>query len=207
MGIVEVMSASKKAHAVSVIALTFMLSGCGLGEKLAGPPPETYDLQAPSQFGKDRARSRAQLLVPKPTALRNLDSESIIARSGDAVITKLPDSQWGDSLPSVVQTNIIRGFENTGRIKAVGRPGEGMLSEYQLLLDIRSFDYVSSSGEANVVISARIMNDRSGRIVATRIFRADQFSESSDAAQVVAALNGAFLTVSRQIVDWTLRRI
>jgi cholesterol transport system auxiliary component len=197
----------KRRSIVLLSALAVTLSGCGLSEKLAGPPPETYDLDAPKQFGRSTSSSRAQLLVPKPTALRNLDSDAIIARTDGAVISRIPDSQWGDTLPSVVQTKMIRGFENTGKIRAVGRPGEGMLSEYQLLLDIRAFDYVGETSEASVVISARIMNDRSGRIVSTSIFRASTLAGSDKPADVVAAFNTAFGEVSRKIVNWTLKKI
>jgi cholesterol transport system auxiliary component len=185
-------------------ALALALSGCGF---LRGPPPETFDLTAPESVPV-RGATAAQILIPEPSALKALDSERIVVTTGSK-ISYYPDAQWPDRLPRLLQARAVQAFEQSKKARAVGRPGEGLSIDFQLLIDIRSFEYVSDGGHghAKVEISARILNDRNGRVVSSKILSADAPVTKDNAANVVAAVDAAMNKVLVDLVSWTIGRI
>jgi cholesterol transport system auxiliary component len=70
------------------------------------------------------------------------------------------------------------------------------------LTDIRAFEIESgSSGRAVVRISAKLLNDRNGDVVASRIFEA-QAPATSGNSGFVNALDAAFSQTASEIVAW-----
>lgn len=197
-------SAVRLASVVAATAALAMLSGC-VGSLFTAPAPATYDLTGPADLKHVRGATAAQILVPSPSALKILDSQRIVVTRG-SLVAYYPDAQYADTLPRVVQARIIEAFEQTKQARAVGRPGEGLSIDYQLLTDIRTFGYeaATNGGNAVVEISARMMNDRNGRVVAFRVFRAEVPVAADDAAAVVAGLNAALDQVLRDMVTWSL---
>ncbi|SIQ09547.1 cholesterol transport system auxiliary component [Rhizobium sp. RU20A] len=187
-------------RAATALALaTLALAGC------AGQATnDTFTLSAmPAVEG--RAAKGRQLLVPEPSALKALDSEQIVVRLSGAELQYLAQSQWSDRLPRMVQSKLVQAFEASGRLGGVGKPGEGLAIDYQLLTDIRAFE-VSTAGpqRAIVEISAKLLNDRNGTIVAQKAFRAEIPVAGSGNKAFVAGLDKAFATVAAQIVSWSL---
>lgn len=187
------------------LTLALALSGCGM---FRGPPAVTYELTAPESIPSLRAGTTAQIMIPEPRALKALDSERIVVTSGSK-ITYYPDAQWADRLPAVFQAKAIEAFEQSNRARAVGRPGEGLSIDYQLLIDIRSFEYASSGkrGVARVEVSAKILNDRNGRVVATRILTGEAPVARDEASDVVAAVDAALNQVLVELVRWTVGKV
>ena len=185
-----------------------MLSGCAAAGLLTGggPPPATYDLTAPVSFGEIGATG-AQLAVTEPTAVGALNSERIVVRPSPAVVTYLAGVKWNDRLPVLVQARLIETFQNTQRVAAVAPPGGAQVSDFGLVTDLRDFSVKAYEGTAAVEVSARIISDDTGRVVASRIFTTVVPLTSDDAEVMTAGLNEAFDGLARDIVDWTLARI
>ena len=99
----------------------------------------------------------------------------------------------------------MEALQNTGRVKAVSVPGQGLLIDYQIIMDVRSFEIVD--GEALVSIGVKLMNDRSGRVRATRVFENRTIVSGEKNLDYVVALDGSMNVVFVEIVDWVLRRI
>lgn len=195
----------RRRNALVPLTAALLLAGCGA---FRGPPPETYDLSAPAPSGRTQGVTAAQILLPEPKALQALDSDRIVVRMGPK-ISYYPDAQWPDRLPKLFQERAIEAFERSRRARAVGRPGEGLSIDYQLLTDIRSFEYDSNGngGIARVEISARILNDRNGRVLASRLFQGEVTVTQDNAAGVVAGLDGALSQVLTDLVNWTVGRL
>jgi ABC-type uncharacterized transport system auxiliary subunit len=141
--------------------------------------------------------------VPEPTASITLDSQRILVRTSGGEGPASGSGQWSDNLPKLVQQKVVQSFENANYLQAVARPLEGLSADYQLLLDIRSFELtISTNSMANVEFSAKILGDK-GRIVNARIFRATVHAEVTDAAGAAAALDEAFGKVAAELVRWT----
>jgi cholesterol transport system auxiliary component len=188
---------------VPLLALTLLVAGCSL---FRGPAPETYDLAAPSSVPVSSG-SAAQLLVPEPSALKTLDSERILVAAGPRLYY-YPDAQWPDRIPRVFQARAIEAFENSRKVKAVGRPGEGLSIDYQVVTNIRSFEYreeTKTSGYAHVEVFVKVMDDRTGSVVATRTITGNAPVSENTATAVVAGLDAALGEVLVELVRWTLK--
>jgi cholesterol transport system auxiliary component len=194
-------------RATIVVALALFVAGCsGLPGGSKGAPP-TFDLTAPQQFPPLRA-PRGQMVVPDATALGVLDSDKIVVRPTESSIAALADAQWAERLPRLIQVRTIEAFENAHRLRVVGRPSDRLAADYQLLLDIRAFEIAVAEGPvAEVVIAAKIVGERSGRIVAGRIFQAKVPTSATQGPDAIAALDAAWGKVAVELVVWASRVI
>jgi cholesterol transport system auxiliary component len=193
----------RQVCATTLLALTVV--GCSL---FRGPPPVTYELTAPDSIPQLRSGTAAQIMIPEPRALKALDTERVVVASGPT-ISYYPDVQLADRLPKVFQAKALEAFEQSKRARAVGLPGEGLSIDYQLLIEIRSFQFVSlgKSGFARIEISAKILNDRNGRVVATKTLTSQTEVVSDDAPHVVAAVDTALNEVLVELVRWTVGNV
>ncbi|MFZ1813084.1 MAG: ABC-type transport auxiliary lipoprotein family protein [Rhizobiaceae bacterium] len=192
-------------RAIIALCLAAILSAC----TASGPLPDTFDLSAPSDFPDLRGGTRAQLLIVEPSALKSLDSQNIIVKASPTEIEYLGRAQWSDALPKVVQARLVEAFENTGRVRAVGKPGDGLVIDYQIVSAIRAFQANIGSGlqEAQVSISLKLVSDRTGKVVRTEVFDVTVPLNSTSAGAVVNALNAAFDEAARMIVRWVLKAV
>ncbi|MCB1475887.1 MAG: membrane integrity-associated transporter subunit PqiC [Rhodobiaceae bacterium] len=191
---------------LGVLAAATAVALAGCSGVLSGPAPDTYDLSAPTDFGTIGS-TRAQILVPVPTALASLDTERIVVRPEPAVINYLSGAQWADKLPRLFQARLVEAFDRSGRVARVGRTGEGLVADYQILAEIRAFHADPTSGIAHAEVAVRIVNDRSGRIVASKTFIREAPLVSKNSGDIVTALAAAMSAAMGDIVGWTVSRI
>lgn len=194
------------ARALALGLAALVLAGCSvLG---GGDAPATYDLSAPRDLGV-KGGTGAQILIPEPTAVKAIDSDRIVVRPANQEIAYLAGSQWSDRLPRLVQLRIVEAFENTGRVRAVGRPGQNLSIDYQVVTDIRRFQLDVSGGARRAVaeVSVKLMNDRNGRVVATEVFTAEVPAASDAPPAAVAALDAALNMILAETVKWVFTRI
>jgi phospholipid/cholesterol/gamma-HCH transport system substrate-binding protein len=167
----------------------------------AKAPARIYDLSAPDAFPPFDKVASGQLVVPEPTALVLFDTQKILMRPqvGESVAL---DAQWSDSLPKLLQAKIIQSLENANYPQAVVRPTEGLTSDYQLLIDIRSFQVeLLPEPSAEVEFSAKVLAG-DGRLVGSRIVHASVPVQATDAAAAAAGLNEAFGKAATELVLW-----
>ncbi|MCB1507746.1 MAG: membrane integrity-associated transporter subunit PqiC [Hyphomicrobiaceae bacterium] len=181
------------------------LSGCAGGGSSSAT---IYDLTAPRQV-EASGSTRRQLLVPSPIAVRAYASDRIVVRTGDATLAYFPDAQWSDDLPALLQARLVETFEASGRVRAVGRPGQGLLIDVQVVTEIRAFEIaVTDQGAvADVVLSVKLMNDANGRVIAARVFDALVPAANDGADAGAQALDAALDQVMSDIVRWALQTI
>ena len=176
-----------------------ILAGCG------GSALDTYGLSAPRDGLAGRSSSR-QMAVIEPVATSPYDSERIVVRTGPEAVAYLKGAQWVDRLPRLVQTMMIQSFENARLLRSVGRPGERFVADTSLTSEIRRFEIDVTTNEAVVELSARVVAEGSGRIVAARIFTAREPGSAADGKAASAALDQAFDRVLREMVAWSSGR-
>jgi len=179
-----------------LLASATLLAGCG-----GGATPTTFDLSAPSGFGRVGG-SRAALIVVEPTTVQTLDSDRIIVKDSAGALSFLGGGQWADRVPRLVQTRLIQTFENGSRLGAVARPGERIVPDLQLNTDIRSFNIDAASGAAVVEITAKLVGDRTGKVQRARLFQARVPASASDGPAAAQALDRALSQVLIEIVRW-----
>jgi cholesterol transport system auxiliary component len=187
----------------SLAFLALFLPGCAL---LGGGTPalDTYELSAPTPDGVPH-RSRTQVLIAEPSALKALDGQNIVIKPAPGVIQYLKGAQWADRLPKVVQARLADTFHKSGRFGGVGTPGEGLAIDYQVIVDIRAFEVEVVAGRvADIELFVRVLNDRNGQVRASRSFEASApvtGGQGSDA--YVSALDAAFGEAAVDIVKWS----
>lgn len=196
----------KWSASAAAVALALMLAGCGsLGSVFSKAPPTAYDLAAASHFPHRSGHVRGQLIIAEPTALAPYDSEKIVVRPAPGEAAMLGDAQWADRLPRLVQVRIVQSFENANWLRRVGRPVDKLATDFVLVSELRAFEISVADGTAVVEIAAKIVRERTGRIIAARVFRATVPAASTDGPGATAALNEAFGKIEMQLVMWAAR--
>jgi len=184
------------------LGASLLVAGCA-----AGGPAALYGLNAATSQVEGRRKSR-QVLVPRPRALKALDTEYIAVVDHGPVYSYYPKVSWADALPSLVQTKVVETLQNTNLLRGVGLPGDGLLIDYQLQLEIRSFEIqLANTDKAVVSIAAKLVNDRNGRTVSNRVFRAEIPASARSADKAVEALNRAADQVFSDIALWTVQNV
>ena len=178
-----------------VAGLERMTGGAAIKARLV-----SYDLAGPRPLQAATRPSLAQLVVADPIALAALDSERIQTISANGSYASLPDAQWSDALPKLLQLKLLRGLEDAGGFAGVSRPLEGVTGDLQLVLDLRKFQ-IAPDLVAEIEIGSKLLGSN-GRIVATRTFRASVPVEGRGAPAAVAALNKAFDQVGGDLLVW-----
>lgn len=188
------------ARAVAIaVAGALLLAGCG-----GGAAPTTYDLSAPRDFGRIGSAGGA-LIVAQPSTVQALDSDRVIVKDSAGALSFLGGAQWADRVPNLVQARLIQTFENGSRIAAVGRPGERIVPDLQLNTDIRSFNLDAASAQAVVEITAKLVGDRTGKVLRAKVFSARVPASAVDGAGAAQALDRALSQVLIEIVRWAGR--
>jgi cholesterol transport system auxiliary component len=185
---------------VTLPLMAVLLSGCG-----GKANNDTFDLSLTPSADGPSARNR-QILVPEPTAVKMLDSEQVVVRVSPSEVQYLANSRWGDRLPRLVQSKLVEGFENSKRLGGVGKPGQGLAIDYQVVTEIRSFEVTTNGSRvATVEISAKLLNDRNGTVRAQSVFKAIVPVAGTENRRFIEALDKAFARVGADIVDWALK--
>jgi cholesterol transport system auxiliary component len=181
------------------LALAALLAGTASACS-STPAPTTYDLSAP--VARARGLVGAQVSIAPPAAVAALAGQQIIVKDAGGTISFLGSGQWADELPDLVQARLIHTFENASALKAVTRPSSGAVSDAQLITEIRSFEVSTPMNDAVVQVSAKLVSERNGRILAGRIFTGRIPVAAVDAPNAARALDEALSGVMLDIVRW-----
>lgn len=192
--------AGRRSMALALPLLAALLGSCGTKAN-----NDTFDLSLTPATSGPSVKNR-QILVPEPTAVKMLDSEQVVVRVSPSEVQYLANSRWGDRLPRLVQSKLVEAFENSGRVGGVGKPGQGLAIDYQVVTDIRAFEVTTGGSRvANVEISAKILNDRNGSVRAQSVFKGSSPVRGTENSDFVEALDRAYAKVGGEIVDWALK--
>jgi phospholipid/cholesterol/gamma-HCH transport system substrate-binding protein len=163
-----------------------------------------YDLAAATGFPAPPEKTPDWLLVvPEPTTLMGFNVDKILLQPAAGESVPLADARWGDNLPILFQARLIESFENAGYARSVSRTRDGVASDFQLLIDIRSFQ-ISTASEptAEIDFIAKLV-DKDGRIINASTFQGTVPVSGTDAPAYVKALDEVFAKLMTELVEWT----
>lgn len=184
-------------RAFASVALASLLAGCSV---LGGATPiDTYDLTTPTVTVLPKGRT-LQVLVPEPVVDRAYDTDRLLVRRSETEIAYFAGAQWSDRLPRLIQSRLVEALDRSGRLRAAGRPGQGLAIDRQVIVGIRAFDYRVAERRVEVVMSVKTMDDRNGRVLRVAEHRAEEPVASDTAQAVVVAFDAAFGRVLGEIV-------
>jgi phospholipid/cholesterol/gamma-HCH transport system substrate-binding protein len=176
------------------------------GETSKGPLP-TYDLTASQVAVAPSKKPGKELVVADLTTSVRNDTQRIIVVASDGQSSFLDNAQWADSTPKLLQAKIIQSLENANFLAGVGRPSDGLTNDFQLLIDLRSFQIsLVSPPKAEITFMAQIATPK-GRIIDGRVFHGEAPVKAMDPALAIEALNQAFTQSAAELVQWTAQKM
>lgn len=192
-------------RALALAAVLLPLAGCGVL-----PKRELIALYRPEAVvATDPAWPQAnwQLRIARPYADDAHDSARILVRPQPGELQVYKGAAWTQPAPDLVLDTLLRAFDDSGRVAGVGRRGEGVGADYELLLDLRRFeaDYADGAAPtARIALGARLVRNDDDRVVASRVFEADAPADGTAVAAVDRAFAQGLGTVATQLIGWTL---
>lgn len=193
------------------LAATALLSGCSALSALSGAatPLNAFDLSAP--VGGPVARGRAlarQVVVELPTAPGALSTDRILIRPHPLQAAYLPDAQWAEETPVMVQTLILRSLEDTNAFRYVGRRPLGSSGDYALVSELTDFQAeAGAEGKSATIrlrLTARLVREDDAAILSSRTFNASAVVGSTDTLDLVEGFNTANQSMLRDLTGWVL---
>lgn len=194
-------------HACLPVAAAVLLAGCSI---LGGKQRDPVTIYSPQvNVTPDPAWPQVdwQLAIARPNASRLVDSPRIGVRPVPGELQVYRGAAWAQPPTDQVETAVLRALEDSGRIAAVGRLSTGLRSDYRLAMDIRRFeaDYAGGASPAAAIeISAKLLDSRDQRIVASRTFTQIRPAADTATASVAAAFGQVLSAISGEIAGWTL---
>ncbi len=194
-------------HIFAACCAIFALSACaGIGGKA-----QLYVLNPSTSFAADTPSVSWQLAIAIPVAPANLDTTRITLNQSAIKTDYFANADWTDRTPIVVQNQLVKAFENSGKLKNVFRDAGALRADYVLETEIRDFEaqYDQPNAVPDVVvrIESKLIkvsdNEIAGSFIAEKTVQASQNHIDS----IVSAFNNALGAVLQQTVEWTLRTV
>lgn len=197
-----------KALRIPLVLSLAALAGCS--SILGSGPREPTTIYAPEvRVAADPAWPTVtwSLVIAKPTAARVVDSPRISVRPTPGELQVYKGASWSQPATELLQDAVQRTLEDSGRIPAVSSADAGILGDYRLVMDVRRFeaDYAGQTEPAATIeVNAKLVQNRSQRVVASRTFRQARPAGGTDIAQVAVAFEQALSTLTGEVAGWVL---
>jgi phospholipid/cholesterol/gamma-HCH transport system substrate-binding protein len=148
------------------------------------------------------------LVVPEPTTLMGFNTDKILLQPSQGESVPVANARWGDNVPILVQSKVVQSFENAGLAKSVSRARDGASGDYQLILDIRTFQISKASEPATAEIDfiAKLI-DKDGKIVNASTFQGNAPVEGDGAQAYVNAIDKVFAKLAGELIGWVTTAI
>lgn len=197
----------KRTLAITLCTLLLgTLTGC-----VSLPEREAVQLYTPtldSSAPADAPGVTWQLVIDRPLSDPALDSPRIAVRPRPNELQSYAGARWTAAAPDLVETALLRRFQDSGRIVAVGRGRDALRADYVLQLDLRAFESVydddGGAPHARIALYATVLDAGSRNVVAGRLFVHDSAADDDAIPAVVDAFSAALSALSAEVVDWTL---
>jgi len=189
---------------VLMAALLALLTACGLGRQLA--PVSILAPEIGVQPASDWPEVDWAVQVRRPITDQIRDSNRVLVRTAPSRLQAYPGTAWLDDVPDMLKTLTIQALSDSGRFEGVGRAG-GLRTRFTLASEVRRFDGVDDGGpdlHVELVVQANLISQRSGRVVASRIFRVSERSSGKGLDPLVAAFERAMQAYFDDLTPWIL---
>ncbi|MBW8851713.1 MAG: membrane integrity-associated transporter subunit PqiC [Xanthomonadales bacterium] len=196
---------SRTLRACALALALLPLAGCGVLPK--HEPIALYRPEAVVATDPAWPQANWQLRIARPYADDAHDSARILVRPQPGELQVYKGAAWTQPAPDLVLDTLLRAFGDSGRVAGVGRRGEGVGADYELLLDLRRFeaDYADEARPtARIALGARLVRNDDDRVVASRVFEADAPADGTAVTAVDRAFAQGLGAVTTQLIGWTL---
>ncbi len=188
---------------LAALSCAALVAGCAS----SSVPQALYDLTAPSSFPSAGKQVRGQVLVAEPRALSSLNTNLIAVKPTPTTLSYFDRVAWTDRLPRLLQARMVEALQNSGRFRAVGVPGDGILVNYQVQTDIRDFELDTRAGTVYIALMVRVLDDTTGRVVAQQLFEGRAPATASAPGKAIEAFDAALDQVLVEVAVWVAARM
>jgi cholesterol transport system auxiliary component len=202
--------AATQKISVLTVALS-ILGGCSAIGALsdATTPLSVYDLRAPDQAPISQGAPLAlDVTVELPTTSGVLDTDRIMIRPDALQAQYLPDVRWGDDVPVMMQTLMLRSLENTSGLRYVGRRPLAGSGDYAIVTELVDFQAEVSADDltsrVSIRMTSRLVRERDASIVSSRTFTAQETAASDETPALIDAFDRASDAVLVDFANWTM---
>lgn len=189
--------------------LLAVLPGCA--RVLDPGPAPTHLLLSPAMPGPGGGGPiHLQLAVSLPETSRMLDTDRIVLVLGGATgreVRQYAEAKWTSPAPRLVQRLLVEAFERNGRLDGAAEESAGIYPDYRLMTDLRRFNTRMGEGAAPLIeveLALRLVDLKTGRIVAFTAIGRDCPAAGSALTQVAAAFETAMGDVLARATAWSL---
>lgn len=196
---------------LALIAALPVLAGCSalgaLGD--ATTPLNVFDLRAPEGAPVVRGAQLARdVVVEIPTTSGVLNTDRILIRPDAIQAQYLPDVRWGDEVPIMMQTLMLRSLENTNGLRYVGRRPLAGSADFAIVTELVDFQAELSEDSLGAIVlirmTSRLVREQDASVVASRTFSANAVSASTETPDLIIAFDQASDELLVDFADWTM---
>lgn len=200
---------SKLVRVAAISTSIVSLGGCALMDVASEPAPRFFTLTPPA-LQVAEAPTPVQLAVNEFTTSAALDTSRIVYQPSEKEIKYYAGARWADQAPAMIRELMVRTLEKSGAFAAVVRDGSQVRADYALSGEIRRFAAMPGSGEGKrveVVLLARLIENKTSRIVGTQEFSGMVTSTDGRMDNVVGAYNAALGDALSKLSVWAVETL
>ncbi len=199
---------------IAALCMLPVLSGCAVFDTIGAigdvsVPLSVYDLRAPEGAPVVQGSALASdVVIELPTTSGVLQTDRILIRPDDIQAQYLPDVRWGDEVPVMMQTLMLRALENTNGLRYVGRRPLAGSGDYAIVTELVDFQAeLSADGLGAVVLirmTSRLVREADASVIASRTFSANATATSTLTPSLIVAFDQASDELLIDFADWTM---
>lgn len=191
------------AAALLVVA-SLLLSACSILPKATPVSIERYTLDVQLPTTTPAAADGPVLLIARPLARAELDTSRMAYRKQNHEIQYFARSRWADAPPQLLLPGLIEAFEASGRFAAVIRIGSAADPQLRLDTEVLEFsqDFRTEPSRFDIRLRLQLVDLASRKVIASRIFEAQQAAPASSPYGGAQAANAAWQAMLPELVAY-----
>ena len=146
-----------------------------------------------------------QLAVFEPRAIGPLDSNRIAVMPAAGQIETYKGVRWRDRAPIMIQQLMLQLFQELPGPAGAGLASGMLRADFSLHTDLQDFqaDYRGAQTPTVVVrLAAQLVDNSTNRVVASRVFSAEESTSSGNVSAVFSAFQSALNELLPNLIDW-----
>jgi len=192
------------ASRLSLALLISLSSACSILPQAENA--DVYRLPAAATARSAAAPVNWSLRVNKPITSDALNVPRIAVVPQGNVLSSYKGARWTDPAPALLRNRILDAFQRDGRVPRLSADDSNLQSDFELVGELQAFqsEYTTQGIDVVIRLDARLVDGRSQRMIASRIFEVRQPQADKAVPAVVAGLGQATDKLTAQLLDWTL---
>lgn len=189
-----------------------LLPGCSALSALSDATSvlDVYELRAPEAVPQGGQRP-LDVIVELPTTTGALETDRIMIKPSELQAQYLPDARWGEEVPVMVQSLMLRTLQKTEAFRYTAREPLGLSGDIAVVSDIIDFQAVADPGGEGATVDLRLrvqlVQEDGVRILASRTLEGRARAASTETAAVIAAFDAASDALLTEFARWVLTRL